>query len=119
MCRWQLDLRYFDTIITPVACFAAGHRAIFEKNFNTVDVTFGKLLQSVPTCCHRLALEPGAICCQCTSGPLVVSLADMDVEGTSHRSSSTKHLGHYDPEILQVPAFNWRDVAIDAAGGQM
>ena len=24
-------LRYFDTIITPVACFGTGHRAIFKK----------------------------------------------------------------------------------------
>ena len=119
MCRWQLDFRYFDTIITPVACFAAGHRAIFEKDLNTVDLTFGKLLRSVPTCRHRLAVEPGAICCQSTSGPLVASLSDVDVEGTSHPPSSTEHLGHYDPEVLQVPALNRRDVASDAAGGQM
>ena len=40
-------LRYFDTIITPVACFAAGHRAIFKNDLNNVDVVFRKLLRSV------------------------------------------------------------------------
>ena len=40
-------LRYFDTIITPVACFAAGHRTILKKDLNKIDVTFRKLLRSV------------------------------------------------------------------------
>ena len=40
-------LRYFDTVITPVACFAAGHRAIFKNDLNNVDVVFRKLLRSV------------------------------------------------------------------------
>ena len=31
-------LRYFDTIISPVACFAAGHRMILEKNLNNIDL---------------------------------------------------------------------------------
>ena len=39
--------RYFDTVITPVAFFAAGHRAIFKNDFNNVDVLFRKLLRSV------------------------------------------------------------------------
>ena len=38
-------LRYFDTIITPVACFAEGHRA--KKDLNKIDVTFRKLLRGV------------------------------------------------------------------------
>ena len=52
--RWILTdaslasrLRYFDTVITPVACFAAGHRAIFKNNLNNVDVVFRKLLRRV------------------------------------------------------------------------
>ena len=40
-------LRYFDTIITPVACFAAGHRMIFKKDLNKIDVTFRKLLRNM------------------------------------------------------------------------
>ena len=40
-------LRYFDTVITPVACFAAGHRAIFKNDLNNVDVVFRRLLRSV------------------------------------------------------------------------
>ena len=40
-------LRYFDTIITPVACFAAGHRTILKKDLNKIDVTFRKLLRNV------------------------------------------------------------------------
>ena len=40
-------VRYFDTVITPVACFAAGHRAIFKNDFDNVDVVFRKLLRSV------------------------------------------------------------------------
>ena len=39
-------LRYFDTIITPVVCFAAGHRTILTKDLNKIDVTFRKLLRS-------------------------------------------------------------------------
>ena len=39
--------RYFDTIITPVACFAAGHRTIFKKDLNKIDVTFRKLLRNM------------------------------------------------------------------------
>ena len=40
-------LRYFDTIITPVVCFAAGHRPILQTDLNKIDVTFRKLLRSV------------------------------------------------------------------------
>ena len=39
--------RYFDTVITPVACFAAGHRAICKNDLNNTDVVFRKLLRSV------------------------------------------------------------------------
>ena len=46
MCRWQLDFD-IDTVITPVVCFAAGHRAIFKNDLNNVDVAFRKLLRSV------------------------------------------------------------------------
>ena len=37
----------FDTVITPVACFVAGHRAIFKNDLNNVDVVFRKLLRIV------------------------------------------------------------------------
>ena len=47
----------------------------------------------------------GAICCQSTSGPLVAPHSDMDLQGTSHCWSSSKQLGHYDSELLQVSAF--------------
>ena len=40
-------LRYFDTIITPVPCFAAGHRTILKKDLSKIDVIFRKLLRSV------------------------------------------------------------------------
>ena len=40
-------LRYFDIVITPVVCFAAGHRAIFKNNLNIVDVVYRKLPRSV------------------------------------------------------------------------
>ena len=33
--------------ITPVVCFAAGHRTILKKDLNKIDVTFRKLLRSV------------------------------------------------------------------------
>ena len=60
---------------------------------------FGEML--VRALCGN-ALELGAICCQPTSGPLVVPYSDVDVQGTSHCWSSSKHLGHYVTELLQV-----------------
>ena len=51
------------------------------------------------------ALELWAMGCQPTSGPLVVPHSDVDVQGTSHCWSSSKHLGHHATELLQVSAF--------------
>ena len=48
------------------------------------------------------ALELGAICCQPTSGSLVIPHSDVDVQGTSHCWSSSKHLGHYVTKLFQV-----------------
>ena len=42
------------------------------------------------------------LCCQPTSGPLVIPHSDVDVHGTSNCWSSSKHLGHYVTELLQV-----------------
>ena len=40
-------LHFFDKIITPVACFAAGHRKIYKTDLDTMDVNFRRLLRSV------------------------------------------------------------------------
>ena len=49
-----------------------------------------------------------------TSGPLVVPHSDVDVQGTSHCWSSSKHLGHYATELLQV--YWWQGMR---TGGQI
>ena len=36
---------------------------------------------------------------------LVVPHSDVDVQGTSHCWSCTKHFGHYDPDLWQLSAF--------------
>ena len=40
-------LKYFQAIITPVACFAAGHRAVYQADLAHMNVEFRRLLQSV------------------------------------------------------------------------
>ena len=40
-------LRAFDTLITPVACFAAGHRTPYAEDLRQLDVAFRKLLRQV------------------------------------------------------------------------
>ena len=40
-------LQFFDKIVTPVACFAAGHRKIYKTDLETMDVHFRRLLRSV------------------------------------------------------------------------
>ena len=40
-------LRYFHAIITPVACFAAGHRAVYQADLAHMNVEFRRLLRSV------------------------------------------------------------------------
>ena len=39
-------LRFFSKIVTPVACFAAGHRKIYKTDLDTMDVHFRRLLRS-------------------------------------------------------------------------
>ena len=43
----QQRLRYFDTVMTPVACYASGHRAIYKEHLDMFDVALRKLLRSV------------------------------------------------------------------------
>ena len=43
----QHRLRYFDAVVSPVACYAAGHRTIFKEDLHKLDVTFRRLLRSV------------------------------------------------------------------------
>ena len=38
---------FFDKIMTPVACLAAGHRKIYKTDLETMDVHFRRLLRSV------------------------------------------------------------------------
>ena len=45
--RRQLDYQQSMDQVTPVVCFAAGHRTILKKHLNKIDVTFRKLLRSV------------------------------------------------------------------------
>ena len=40
-------LRYFHSIVSPVACFVAGHKAIHQIDFNKLDIQFRKVLRSV------------------------------------------------------------------------
>ena len=40
-------LQFLDKIVTPVACFAAGHRKIYKADLETMDVHFRRLLRSV------------------------------------------------------------------------
>ena len=40
-------LQFFDKIVTPVACFAAGHRKFYKTDLETMDVHFRRLLRSV------------------------------------------------------------------------
>ena len=40
-------LEFFDAVVTPVACFAAGHRAIFHADIRQFDVEFRRLLRRI------------------------------------------------------------------------
>ena len=40
-------VRYFQTVVTPVACFAAGHRVLYREDLNKLDISFRKLLRQV------------------------------------------------------------------------
>ena len=38
---------YFDAVVSPVACFAAGHRAVHQGDLNRLDVDFRKHLRQL------------------------------------------------------------------------
>ena len=40
-------LRCFDAVVSPVACFAAGHRAVHQGDLNRLDVAFRKHLRQL------------------------------------------------------------------------
>ena len=40
-------LRYFDKVVSPVACFGACHRTIYQEDLRTMDVQFRKLLRRI------------------------------------------------------------------------
>ena len=40
-------LAYFDAMVTPVACFASGHRRIYKQDLRKLDVKFRKLVRAI------------------------------------------------------------------------
>ena len=40
-------LRYFDAVVSSVACFAGGHRAIYQEHIQTLDLHFRKFCRSI------------------------------------------------------------------------
>ena len=40
-------LKFFNTVITPVACFAAEHRVLYREDLRAFDVEFRRLLRKV------------------------------------------------------------------------
>jgi len=43
----QQDRRkYFDTVVTPVACFGAAHRKLYKQDLPRMDIVFRRLLRS-------------------------------------------------------------------------
>ena len=40
-------LHFFDKIVAPVACFAAGHRKVYKTDLETMDIHLRRLLRSV------------------------------------------------------------------------
>ena len=40
-------LAYFDAMVTPVACFASGHRKICNEDLRKLDVKFRKLARAI------------------------------------------------------------------------
>ena len=43
-------LAYFDAMVTPVACFASGHRKIYKQDLRKLDVKFRKLVRTMHHC---------------------------------------------------------------------
>ena len=40
-------LRYFDAVVSSVACFAGGHRTIYKEHIQTLDLHFRKFCRSI------------------------------------------------------------------------
>ena len=40
-------IEYFDRVISPIACFAAGHRTVYRNDLHKMDVAYRRLLRSV------------------------------------------------------------------------
>ena len=40
-------LRYFDAVVSSVACFASGHRTIYQEHIQTLDLHFRKFCRSI------------------------------------------------------------------------
>ena len=40
-------LRYFDAVVSSVACFAGGHRTIYQEHIQTLDLHFRKFCRSI------------------------------------------------------------------------
>ena len=42
-----IRLKYFDKVVGTVACFAAGHRALYKNNLLNMDVSYRKLCRQI------------------------------------------------------------------------
>ena len=40
-------LRYFDSVVSSVACFAGGHRTMYQEHLQTLDIHFRKFCRSI------------------------------------------------------------------------
>ena len=40
-------LKYFDKVVSTVACFAAGHRALYKNDLLNMDVSYRKLCRQI------------------------------------------------------------------------
>ena len=40
-------IEFFDRVISPIACFAAGHRTVYRNDLHKMDVAYRRLLRSV------------------------------------------------------------------------
>ena len=39
--------KYFDAMVTPVACFGAAHRKVYKQDLCRMDIVFRRLLRSI------------------------------------------------------------------------
>ena len=43
----ELRIKYFEAVVTPVACFGAGHRKIYQHQLHKFDVEWRRLLRTL------------------------------------------------------------------------